>query len=52
MEKKKKDYVITQNIYPYDSYKAVITDKDYQFEFKSKCPINDIKEVSPPPKKQ
>ena len=44
---KKKDYVITQNIYPYNSYKAVITDKDYQFEFESKCPINDIEEVSP-----
>ena len=44
---KKKDYVITQNIYPYTSYKAVITDKNYQFEFESKCPINDIEEVSP-----
>jgi hypothetical protein len=30
---KKKDYVITQNIYPYTPYKAVITDKNYQFEF-------------------
>jgi len=44
---KKKDYVITQIIYPYTSYKAVITDKDYQFEFESKCPINDIEEISP-----
>ena len=39
--------VITQIIYPYTSYKAVITDKDYQFEFESKCPINDIEEISP-----
>ena len=30
-----------------DIMKAVITDKDYQFEFESKCPINDIEEVSP-----
>ena len=47
VEKKNKDYVITQNIYPYSPYKAVITDKNYQFEFESKCPINDIEEISP-----
>ena len=43
---KKKDYVITQNIFAYTPYQAVITDKNYQFEFKSKCPINDIEEIS------